>query len=220
MNALSAPRFRFKNLFWLSRGYSILKVNFAGSTSFGQNFRKVPCDEYLTASVDDLEDAVLSLEHESQNLPTTIFGAGFSYGASCIVQLLATTDLLSGGIAMHGIYDYESAYATQNMKQTLTSRLGKPWESPENYEKASPINNAHNIGDPLLLITGENDSRGSPQQSEQLYTYLADLGTDVTLHTYPDVGSSVYRPAEVFLDRLEKTESWLVEHSSGGDQGE
>ena len=53
------------------------------------------------------------------------------------------------------------------------------------YEK-SPIRNADEIVDPLLLLVGKNDRRVSPSQSLELYHTLKGLGKPVELNLYED----------------------------------
>lgn len=208
-HAVNAPRFHFRHHYWTDRGYVVLKVNFRGSRSFGRSFGEAITDGYVRKATDDIESAVRTTLSEERIDERNVFAVGFAYGATCVVQLLAESDLFTAAVAQHGVFDFADAYGTEKTKQRLEDVLGKPWENPRAYRRESPIHDAAKIEDPLLLITGEDDTPCVRLQSKKIYIYLDELGTDVKLLEYSELGSSAYLPPHVTVDKLDAIESWI-----------
>ncbi len=82
-------------------------------------------------------------------------------------------------------------------------------DSPEEYERMSPIRGVRNIDKPMLLIHSENDLRCPIGQAEELWVALKLLGKEVDFYRFPGEdhelsrsGSPVHRVqrAEIILD--------------------
>jgi dipeptidyl aminopeptidase/acylaminoacyl peptidase len=113
--------------------------------------------------------------------PERVAVGGHSYGAFMTANLLAHCDLFRAGIARSGAYNRTlTPFGFQSERRTL-------WEAQQPYVALSPFFQAHRIGEPLLLIHGENDSNMGtfPMQSERLYQAVKGNGGTVRLVMLP-----------------------------------
>ena len=86
-------------------------------------------------------------------------------------------------------------------------------DSPEEYERLSPIQHVRDITCPILIVHSEDDLRCPINQAEELFVALRLLGKDVTFYRFPGEshelsrsGSPVHRRqrAEIILDFFAK----------------
>lgn len=214
LHGVTVPRFRFRTLYWASIGYAVLKLNFRGSKSYGEQFAREGQSRYHDADVSDLAAGIEATLEAQQPDPANVFGVGYLHGAGSLIRLAAETDLLAGVVAKHGIYDYTAVFTRDDRNPQWEARLGTPWDDADAYSAASPLTEARQVTTPVLLVAGGEDERSPQEQSERLYEWLSATETDVSLHTYPKLGSSAYAPPDTTIARLERTTEWLARHSS------
>ena len=89
--------------------------------------------------------------------------------------------------------------------------MGTPALHSAIYETSSPLNFAHNIRAPLLVIHGERDPRVHINESTQLVEILKREGKTYEYKTYPDEGHGFAHPANE-LDALMRIERFLDWH--------
>ncbi len=154
--------------------------------------------------------AVDALVAEGVVDPRRIAVAGHSYGAFMTANLLAHTDLFAAGIARSGAYNRTlTPFGFQNEERTF-------WEAPDVYLAMSPFSHAHKIGEPLLLIHGEDDNNSGtfPMQSQRLFVAIQGHGGEVRLCMLPHE-SHGYRSREGVLHCLAEMCEWLDRHCKG-----
>jgi dipeptidyl aminopeptidase/acylaminoacyl peptidase len=128
-------------------------------------------------------------------------------------NLLAHTDLFACGIARSGAYNRTlTPFGFQNEDRTY-------WEAPDVYHTMSPFAHAHRIGEPLLLIHGDDDNNSGtfPMQSERLFAAIKGHGGDARLCMLPHE-SHGYAARENVLHCLAEMCAWLDRHckAAGG----
>lgn len=109
---------------------------------------------------------------------------GHSYGAFSVVSLLANTDLFQAGIARSGAYNRTlTPLGFQGEKRSM-------WEAPDLYRRLSPIFQANDIKEPLLIVHGAQDTNPgtAPMQSEMLFEAVQANGGTARLVLLPDEG--------------------------------
>ena len=206
--AYDSPGFRFKDRYFTSRGYLLLKVNYHGSTSYGQAFCESLKGAWGTLEVEDLLAGVDELLDRGWADPDRLFPTGFSQGGVNTGYLVTRDDRWAAAAAEHGIYDLRSSFGTDDSQNWLEADFGLPWERPEAYEAASSIADIGNVETPLLLMAGENDHRCPPSQSEQLYVSVRKQGVDAKLVIYQNEHHNVGDPDRA-VHRLETLDEWF-----------
>ena len=206
--AYDAPGFRFKDRYFTSRGYLLLKVNYHGSTSYGRAFCESLKGAWGTLEVKDLLAGVDELLDRGWADSDRLFPTGFSQGGVNTGYLVTRDDRWAAAAAEHGIYDLRSSFGTDDSQNWLEADFGLPWEHPEAYEAASSITDAGNVETPLLLMAGENDHRCPPSQSEQLYVSVRKRGVDAKLVIYQNEHHNVGDPDRA-VHRLETLDEWF-----------
>jgi len=206
-----APEFSFDRVYWTDRGYAVCCVNYRGSTSYGRAF-----SEQLRGTRGDLESAdvlaaVDGLVEREWADPDRLFCTGISYGGITTAHVVARTDRFAAGAPEHGIYDWYSAFGTDDSHLWQEAEFGLPWESPDTYREISSITRVGEMDTPLLITAGEEDWRCPPTQAEQLYVSLRKRGVDAKLVVYQGEHHDVSRP-ERAIHRLETLDEWFREH--------
>ncbi len=137
--------------------------------------------------------------------PERVAAAGHSFGAGMVANLLAHSDLFASGIALSGAYNRTlTPFGFQTERRTL-------WDAEEKYLALSPLLQADQIEEPLLLVHGLADPNSGtlPMQSERLFAALRGLGKPARLVLLPAEGHQ-YTARESVLHVLWEMENWLA----------
>ncbi len=193
-------------LLWTLRGYAVLEADMpiVGRGDSPAN------DTWLSQLQAGAEAAVSAVEKHGVD-PNALTVVGHSYGAHMAVSLLAHTDLFRAGIALSGAYNRTTTpFGFQQESRTL-------WQAEEVYRRMSPIFDADQIHEPLLLIHGRDDSRRATraEESERLYEALRGLERPARLVLLHAEG---HRPRgrESVLHLLWEMDRWLGLHGTAG----
>jgi dipeptidyl aminopeptidase/acylaminoacyl peptidase len=213
--AYDQPRFELMDGYFTSRGYTIWKVNYRGSTSYGREFCERLKGAWNGAEVADLLSAVDAAVDRGWAAPDRLFVGGFSQGG-VNTGYLVTRREFTAAAAEHGIYDLRSSFGTDDSHNWLEADNGLPWEAPETYDAASSIPDVDRVETPTLLTAGENDHRCPPSQAEQFYVSLRKRGVDSKLVIYQDEHHDVGDPDRA-IHRLETLEGWFADHDPHED---
>ncbi|XP_067907578.1 acylamino-acid-releasing enzyme-like [Heterodontus francisci] len=193
-------------------GYTVLLVNYRGSSGFGQDsIRSLP-GNIGSQDVKDVQYAVESVLKEVYVDSEKVLLIGGSHG---------------GFIGCHLISQYPGfykAFATKNPVINLASKLGTTDIPDHTIVQAgfdfapdqlptpslmtallnkSPITNVSRVRTPVLIMLGEKDKRVHPTQGLELYRALRFRSVPVRLLWYPDDNHSLSRvgtEADVFMN--------------------
>ncbi|HEY2551058.1 MAG TPA: prolyl oligopeptidase family serine peptidase [Streptosporangiaceae bacterium] len=136
--------------------------------------------------------------------PARVAVGGHSYGAFMTANLLAHTGLFAAGIARSGAYNRSlTPFGFQTERRSF-------WEATQVYDRVSPFRYADQIGSPLLLIHGMQDSNSGtfPVQSQRLFQALQGNGGTARLVLLPHE-SHGYLARESVLHVLAEQFRWL-----------
>ena len=211
--AYDEPSFRFMDGYFTARGYTVWKVNYRGSTSYGRAFSETLKGRWNTVEVADLLAAVDAAVERGWADPDRVFVGGFSQGGVNTGYLVTRRDFAAAA-AEHGIYDVRSSFGTDDSHNWLEVDFGLPWDAPERYDAASAITDVDQVATPTLLTAGERDWRCPPSQSEQFYVSLRKQDVPAKLVVYRDEHHNVGDPDRA-IHRLETLEGWFREHDPG-----
>jgi dipeptidyl aminopeptidase/acylaminoacyl peptidase len=149
--------------FLVRRGYSVLKVNYRGSTGHGRAFVRELYDDWGGGEQADVAKAVRLVSEYDWIDDDRVGVFGGSYGGySAYCQMTLYGDLYDAGIAWIGLTDLADMYENTMphfRTELMEKNLGTPEENPELYDERSPVNYVDEVSAPLLMVHGVNDQR-------------------------------------------------------------
>ncbi|QCJ47080.1 prolyl oligopeptidase family serine peptidase [Haloprofundus sp. MHR1] len=173
--------FHYRTQYLLKRGYSILQVNFRGSSGRGRKFTQKLVGDFGGAEQGDIAtvtEHVLETHDWLDAERVGVWGGSFG-GYSTYWQMVQYPDLYAAGAPVVGYTDLELMYE-EAMPQFRTGfmqkYLGTPEENPDLYRKRSPITHAENLAAPLLMAHGVNDRRVPVSQARVFRDALRERG--------------------------------------------
>lgn len=204
--------------FFANRGYAVLTPNFRGSTGYGKKFLNAGNGQWGQKMQDDLTWGVKYLVAKGIADPKRAGILGGSYGGYATLAGVAfTPDVYAAAVSIVGpsnlitLLDSIPPY-WEAARKTFHQRMGDP-NTPvgkAKLQEQSPLNSAHKIKTPLLVVQGANDPRVNKAESDQIVVALRDRKFPVEYVVAPDEGHGFARPvnnmammaaAEKFLAR-------------------
>ena len=185
-----------------NRGYSVLSVNFRGSTGFGKAFLNAANKQWGLTMHDDLIDAVdWAIAHGIAAREKVAIMGGSYGGYATLAGLTFTPDVFACGVDIVGPSNLETLLETippywAPLVKTFHERMGDPRteEGRALLRAASPLYKADKIIKPLLIAQGANDPRVKQSESDQIVGAMKAAGIPVTYVLYPDEGHGFARP--------------------------
>ena len=176
--AVSSPTFSRSDLFWTSRGFAMLKLNYRGSTGFGRTYRRSLYGQWGAADVDDAIAAARWAADSGLADPDKLIIRGGSAGGFTTLAAHAFHDTFATGASYYGISDLEAlAQETHKFESRYMDNLIGPYpQDSETYRQRSPIHHLEGFSKPLLLLQGEEDPVVPPNQSEMIFKALEAKG--------------------------------------------
>jgi len=167
--------------FLVSRGFSVLQVNYRGSTGRGREFVEKIYNDWGGAEQGDVATGAEHALAEYDFLdPDRVVVFGGSYGGySAYWQTVQYPDLYTAGIAWIGLTDLKRMYETTMphfRTELMEKNLGTPDENADLYQERSPVEHVKNLDCPLLLVHGVNDRRVPVEQARLYDDRLQELG--------------------------------------------
>ncbi|PSR35022.1 MAG: hypothetical protein C7B46_02365 [Sulfobacillus benefaciens] len=207
-----APEFEFETQYWAGRGYLVLLVNYRGSTSYGEAFCQSIQGSWGPREHDDVMCGVDYVIAQGWVDPERLYITGFSMGGIMTNWAVGHTDRFRAAVTEHGVFDYVSAFGTDDCHLWWQDDMGVPWQNQERYYETSPASGLANIHTPLLITAGEWDWRCPLSQAEQLYVSLKKRGVPTELVIYPkEHHESDSRPKRA-IDRLARIDRWFAQY--------
>jgi len=198
-----------ENQLFPAKGWAVLRVNYRGSTSYGEAFSRAVRGDWHKREHEDLMAALdATLAKYRWIDPKRLGLGGWSYGGIMTVWVVGHTDRFKAGVPERFEVDYLSAFGTDEWHSQYVTELGTPWENAERYRDLSPITTVSTIKTPLLLIANEDDGNCPPTQAMQLYQRLKLLNVPAELVIYPDESHTMAVPSH-YVDRLQRLVAWF-----------
>lgn len=171
-----APQFNLSILFWTSRGFAVIDVNYGGSTGYGRPYRERLTGQWGIVDVDDCTNAALYCVEQGLADPERLAIAGGSAGGFTTLAALAFKDVFKVGANYYGVSDIEQlAIDTYKFESGYFDTLIGPYPAEKaTYRARSPIHSAHQIKRPIIIFQGDEDLVVPPSQSEMIYQSLLE----------------------------------------------
>lgn len=173
---------------WLDHGYAVVRVNYRGSTGYGQAWTDALRERIGLIELEDIA-AVRAWAVESGLAdPARVVLSGGSWGGFLtLLGLGVQPDLWSLGVAAVPVADYHTAYADEmealkSLDRTLFG--GTPEEVPERYTASSPLTYVEQVRVPVYISAGVNDPRCPIRQIDNYVERLEALGKPHEVYRY------------------------------------
>lgn len=196
-------RFDYRVQYLLQRGYSVLQVNYRGSTGRGQAFREHLYGDWGGAEQGDVAtgvEHVLETRAWLDSERVVVYGGSYG-GYSALWQLVQYPALYAGGVAWVAVSDLVDMYENTipHFRTALMEKyLGTPGDDPELYESRSPVTHVENLDAPLLVVHGVNDARVPVTQARRLREALSAAGFEEGLDfEYEELGDEGHGSSDI-----------------------
>ena len=176
--AVASPTFKLSQLYWTSRGFAVLDLNYRGSSGFGRDYRRSLYGQWGIADVEDAVAGATWLAERGLADPDRLIIRGGSAGGYTTLAALAFHDSFAAGASYYGVSDIEAlARDTHKFESRYLDQLIGPYpERTDLYQERSPINHLEKFSAPLLLLQGLDDPVVPPNQSQLIFDALKSRG--------------------------------------------
>lgn len=186
---------RWNPMLFASGGYSVVTVDFHGSTGYGQAFTDSINRDWGGKPLEDLRLGMAAAAASNATVDTVnACAAGGSYGGYMMNWIAGNwPDGFKCLITHAGVFDLRAmAFETEELWFDEWDQ-GGPWWRRENAERWNPVNHVTNWRTPTLVIHGEKDFRIPYSQSLAAFTALQRQGIPSQLLIYPDENHWILR---------------------------
>lgn len=169
-------------LYWTSRGFAVVDVNYGGSTGYGRPYREELNGAWGVVDVADCIAAARWLATRGRVDGDRLAIRGGSAGGYTTLAALARADTpFAAGASHFGIADLEALAAdTHKFESRYLDRLIGPYpEARAVYVQRSPIHHVEEFTRPLIVLQGSEDEVVPPNQSEKIVNALRARGVPV-----------------------------------------
>lgn len=163
---------------WVDHGMAVVKVNFRGSSGYGNTWRESGDGGF--AELDDVAAVCDTLIADGVIDPrrTVLWGRGRG-GLLTLLGLGIQVERWAAGVALSPVADTVAAYGHQSVTGQAQDRArygGSPEQVPQAYERTSPRNYVEAVRAPLLILASRHDTRGPLGQIEGYLQALRAAG--------------------------------------------
>jgi dipeptidyl aminopeptidase/acylaminoacyl peptidase len=170
-----------KILFWTSRGFAVLDVDYSGSTGYGRTYRDRLKGQWGIVDVEDAVGGAEAMVAEGKANPERLIIRGGSAGGYTTLAALTFHRTFKAGASYYGISDLEAlAVDTHKFESRYLDGLVGPYpDAREIYRERSPIHHVDRLSRPLILFQGLDDKVVPPNQSETMASAVRAKGVPV-----------------------------------------
>jgi len=180
---------------WAARGALILKVNYRGSTGYGEQFRKLNVRNLGVGDAWDVLSGVDYLIAKGWVDKDKVACMGWSQGGYISAFLTTSTDRFVAISVGAGISNWATYYYNTDITPFTINYLGNdPAMDPAIYQKTSPMSYIKSAKTPTLIQHGELDRRVPIANGYELRQGLEDRGVKVEMVVYKGFGHGITKP--------------------------
>ena len=174
--------------YFAALGYSVLKVNYRGSSGYGLEYSPYYHYSSMLSSVSDTIDATKWLIAEGVAKPKAVAIYGSSFGGHVALSCVADApELFACAIGYAGVYNWPEEVDADFKEEPVYATLKKHTyygdfdNEREKWRAASAITKVDQIKCPVLLIHGRSDDIVSSTQSRRMRKAMKKAQKDVQL---------------------------------------
>lgn len=172
--AYDPPCFSSNALYWTSRGFAYMTVNYGGSTGYGRPYRDLLKGAWGIVDIEDCTQAALYAVKQGLADPNRLGIEGGSSGGYTTLEALCKSHTFHVGADHFGVSDLERlALDTHKFESHYLEQLVGPYpEKKSLYKERSPIYHPERLSSPVIIFQGDEDAIVPPSQSEEIYQSL------------------------------------------------
>ncbi|MEU3570134.1 prolyl oligopeptidase family serine peptidase [Kitasatospora sp. NPDC036755] len=165
---------------WLDHGFAVVRVNYRGSTGYGQAWTDALHERVGLIELEDIAAVREWAVDSGLADPARLVLTGGSWGGYLtLLGLGVQPDSWALGVAAVPVADYHTAYADEmealkSLDRTLFG--GTPEEVPERFTASSPLTYVEQVRVPVYISAGVNDPRCPIRQIDNYVERLEQLG--------------------------------------------
>ncbi|WP_075293320.1 S9 family peptidase [Pararhizobium arenae] len=204
-----------------SRGWAVLALNPAGSSSYGLEFMRRLRNRWGELDLPQQLAAVRTLQDEG-TVDDRVAIYGKSYGGYLAAWAITQTDLFKAAVVSAPVADIESHFGTSDSGYYVTpyAMAGEPYVDRPTARKLCPLEHMHKARTPTLLLQGTDDQRCPVGQSEEIFATLmrsSDVAVEMVLypggdHHLAEEGSPTFR-----VDYVSRLVDWAERWCKGDE---
>ncbi len=211
-----------------NRGYTVVQVNFRGSTGLGKKIFDAGVGEFGRKMSDDIDDVALALIKQGVVDAGRICLLGGSYGGYATLMGMARGDVpYRCGIDYAGPADLPTLITAfppswaPYLPRSWYRFVGNPDDAAQKKDMVarSPVTLASRMNAPLLIFQGLNDPRVRKEQSDAIVCSMRSRGIEVDYLLATEEGHS-FANEETRLAVNLSMEEFLAKHLGGRAQTE
>ncbi len=190
INVKDIDQFNAEVQYYVSRGFSVLRVNFRGSAGFGKAFAEQGVGQFGQLIEQDISQAVNLVLKDYQY--DHLCSIGSSYGGySAAMLAIMHPDRYDCVVGAFGVYDLPLLFNHSNyskrkgIREAIERTVGKYSQSLKNV---SPVSLYHKLKAPILLIAGRADKTAYFEHSNRFKYLLKQAKHPVETMFYNGVG--------------------------------
>jgi dipeptidyl aminopeptidase/acylaminoacyl peptidase len=209
------PSFDYRTQVYANHGWASIKVNYRGSTGYGQAFADAIFGDQDGGEAKDVIYAVEAAVRRYEWIDPERLGLqGGSYGGQLSMWIVTQTNRFKAAIPMYGICNLLSLNYMAYYHDYLAVEFGA-FPHQDNLMdvlwERSALKHVAKVKTPVMLVHGENDNDVPIAESEQFYIALKDVGVDTILVRYPREGHGI-REIGHQVDLIERSIDWYERH--------
>lgn len=172
------PALDHEFIFWTSRGFGVVDVNYRGSSGFGRAYRDRLQGNWGVVDTEDCVAAARFLAGNGEADGKRLTIRGGSAGGYATLCALVFHDEFAAGASYYGVADTETlARDTHKFEARYLDGLIGPYpERADLYRERSPIHFLERLSAPVILFQGLEDEVVPPSQAEAMAAALAANG--------------------------------------------
>lgn len=195
------PRLALSFLYWTTRGFALVDVNYRGSTGYGRDYRNRLRDAWGVVDVEDCLAAARHLAGAGEVDGERMVITGGSAGGYTTLASLAFGDAFSAGASYYGVADL--ALLVEHTHKFESRYLdGLVGTDPAVMRERSPLYACDRIEVPVILFQGLEDKVVPPEQAEMIAAALEENGIPYAHITYEGEDHG-FRDAKNIIHSLE-----------------
>jgi dipeptidyl aminopeptidase/acylaminoacyl peptidase len=196
-----------------ANGYIVVAPNRRGMPGFGRAWNDDISGDWGGQPMRDLLSAIDDVSKEAYVDKDKLGAVGASYGGYSVYWLAGNHEKrFKCFIAHNGVFNLESAAATEELFFSLHEMQGSYWDVPvpKSFERYSPHRFVQHWDTPILIIANELDYRIPYSQGLEAFTAARLRDIPARFLSYPDENHWVLRPQNsivwqrVFFDWLDR----------------
>lgn len=178
----------FLRQFLVSRGYSVLQMNFRGSSGYGDDWFFAAHQDWGGLTYDDVVDGARWAVEQKIADPHRICIVGWSFGGYlALVGAQRNPDLFRCSVDIAGISDLGLLISEgQSYINGYDYRRAQLGPDPEKLKRDSPRRHAAEFAVPLLMLHGDMDAQALFEQSTDMDSALKQAGKPHRFVTFKD----------------------------------